>query len=176
MNRHPWARLAAWLIDLMCIGGWVAVLAAVGATLYATGVVRGLSVEAGNVVSFLVLVAPVTVALAWFESGPGQATVGKRARRLRVVDAGTRSPIPLRRALLRNAVLLTVPWELGHVVAYGLYGASGGVPGWLMAVAVAANLVPAVYVATLFVPPGRTPADWLSRTVVVPANQENWSS
>jgi uncharacterized RDD family membrane protein YckC len=158
--------LAAWLIDLVWIGGWVTVLAAVGATLYATGVVRELSVAAGNVVSFLVLVAPVTLALAWFESGPRQATVGKRIRRLRVVDAGTQSTIPFRRALLRNVVKLTVPWELGHVAVYGLVAATGGPPGWLMVVAVAANVVPAVYVATLFVAGGRTPADWLARTVV----------
>ena len=175
MNRHPWARSAAWLIDLVWIGGWVAALAAIGATLYATGVVRDLNVAAGNVVSFLVLVAPVTLALAWFESG-AHATVGKRIRRLRVVDATTGARIPFLRALVRNAVKVAVPWELGHVVVNGLTETSGGVSGWLMAAAIAANLVPALYVATLFVAAGRTPADWLSGTMVVPANQENRSS
>lgn len=154
---------------MLCISGWVAVLAVAGATLYVTGVLRSLSAGAGNLVSFLVLVLPVTVALARSESGPLEATIGKRARRLRVVDAGTGSQASFGRALLRNAAKIAVPWELGHTVAYGLIGAVPGasIPGWLVSAMVAAHILPTVYVVTLFVGHGRTPYDWLSRTIVV---------
>jgi uncharacterized RDD family membrane protein YckC len=153
VNRQPAERLGAWLIDLLCIAGWVAVLAVVGAALYLTGVLHTLSADAGNAASFVVLIVPVTVALARFEAGSREATVGKRARRLRVVDAGTQSRVSFARALLRNTVKVAVPWELGHTVAYGLIGTTAGVPvpGWLIVTTVAAYVLPAVYVVTLFV-------------------------
>jgi hypothetical protein len=169
VNRQPFPRLRAWLIDVLCISGWVALLAVVGATLYFTGVLGSLSANVGNAASFLVLILPVTVVLSWLESSSREATIGKRARRLRVVDAGTKSRVSFFRALLRNALKIAVPWELGHTVAYGLIGTVPGVPipGWLVAATVAAYILPTVFVGTLFVGPGRTPYDWLSRTIVI---------
>ena len=144
-------------------------LAVAGAGLYSAGALRGLSAIQGNAVSFLVLIGPVTVVMARLESGAREATIGKRGRRLRVVDARTESGVSFGRALLRNAVKIALPWELGHTVAYGLFGSSPGasVPGWLVAVTVAAYMLPIAYVVTLFVGHGRTPYDWLSGTVVV---------
>lgn len=169
MNRQPSARLSAWLIDLLCISGWVAVLAVVGAALYTTGLTHDLSAGAGNAVAFLVLIVPVTVALAWFEAGSRAATVGKRARRLRVVDAATQVQIPFVRALLRNAVKVALPWELGHTLAFSLFGTTAGVPlsGRLIVTTVAAYVLPTVYVVTLFVGRGRTPYDWAAHTIVI---------
>jgi len=169
VTREPFARVGAWLIDLLCISGWVAMLAVVGAALYFAKVVPALGVWAGNAVSFLVLVMPVTVALARFESGSREATIGKHARGLRVVDVDGRSQVSFGRALLRNAVKVAVPWGLGHVVVYGLAGSasSGSVPVWLVVATAAAYVLPAVYVVTLFLGNGRTPYDRLSRTIVV---------
>lgn len=102
------------------------------------------------------------------------ATIGKRARGLRVVDASTGSRVPFARAVLRNALKIAVPWEVGHIVAYGLVGTARGAaaPGWLVVATVAASLMPAVYVVTLFIGRGRTLYDWLSRTVVVGTHPE----
>lgn len=71
-------------------------------------------------------VAPVVAAVlaARAESGPHRATVGKRREHLKVVPAST-SPgdrdarISFSRALVRNVIKITVPWQLGHTVALG---------------------------------------------------------
>lgn len=68
--------------------------------------------------------ALATVVAAWRESRSEPAvTPGKRWQGLSVVAAGGGTP-RLNRALLRNAVKIGVPWQLGHVVAIGAaYGA-----------------------------------------------------
>jgi uncharacterized RDD family membrane protein YckC len=174
VTRQPFARLGAWLVDVLCISGWVAVLAVTGTTLYFTGVVHDVSGNVGNDVSFVVLILPATVTMAWYESSSREATIGKRARGLRVVDAGTGSRVSFGRALLRNALKIAVPREVGHTVAYGLVGTArgGAIPVWLVVATVAAYLVPTVYLATLFVGHGRTPYDWLSGTVVIGGRPE----
>jgi hypothetical protein len=178
MSRQPVARIRAWLVDVLCISGWVAVLAVVGATLYSTGVLRSLSPTVGNAASLVVLILPVTLTLAWLESGSREATIGKHAQRLQVVDAATRSRVSFWRVLLRNAVKVAVPWELGHTAAYGLIGAVPGVatPGWLLAATVAVYILPAVFVGTLFLGAGRTPYDRLSRTIVVRGDDPTFES
>lgn len=169
MSRQPWNRLAAWLVDWLCISGWLAALGAVGAALYVSGALRDLSGEVANVAAFLVLILPVTLVLAWLESSVRGGTVGKRARRLRVIDASTGSRVSFRRALLRNAVKTAVPWELAHTVVYRLAegGEGGSAPMWLIVATVATYLLPATYVVALFMGRGRTPYDWLSGTFVV---------
>ncbi len=164
-----WNRLLAFLIDLLCVLAWAAVLAAIGVPLYSIRLLPNLNGVLGNVVSFLVLVAPVTVVLARSESGAREGTIGKRARRLQVVDVATGSRVSFWRALLRNALKLAVPWGIGHLAVYGLIGtsSSGSVPTWLKVVTGAAYLLPAVYVISLFVRQGRTPYDWISRTIVM---------
>ncbi len=171
MNRHPWNRLVAWLIDWLCALAWVAVTAAVGVPLFLAGITDGLSAGALNIIAATIIVVPLTGALAWLESGAREATIGKRALRLHVVDADTGSRVPFRRALLRNAVKIAVPWTLGHVVAFGIFRSSeaGYIPGWLSVATAAAYVLPAVYVVSLFVRRGRTLYDWISRTTVVAA-------
>lgn len=67
MSRHPWSRLAAWLVDWLCISVWVAALAGVGSALYFSGTVNDVNPGVANAVAFLVLILPVTVVLAWLE-------------------------------------------------------------------------------------------------------------
>jgi uncharacterized RDD family membrane protein YckC len=59
-----------------------------------------------------------TVIAGLQEAGPHQSTLGKRRERLAVADAAGH-PLTLSRALLRNAVKIGIPWQLGHVVAIG---------------------------------------------------------
>jgi uncharacterized RDD family membrane protein YckC len=165
-KRHPWNRLLAWILDWLCILVWVAVVAAVGITLYLTGVTRSIDGVTGNIVGFVTLVAPITLALAWRESSPKQATPGKRLRRLTVQVVGTGSRVRFGRALLRNAIKLAVPWELGHTVAFTMATGGGIVPAWIVPVIALTYALPLVYLVTLFVGDGRTVYDRIAGTVV----------
>ena len=169
-QRHPWNRLLAWIIDWLCILIWVAVVAAVGITLYVTGVTRGIDSVTGNIVGFVTLVAPVTVALAWRESSARQATPGKRARRLAVRSNADGTRISFGRALARNALKIAVPWELGHTVAFTLATGHGIVPAWIVPIIALTYALPIVYVVTLFVGDGRTLYDRIAGTVVALAD------
>ena len=163
-REHPWNRLLAWILDWLCILVWVAVVAAVAVPLYLGGVLRDLGAVSENLLAFVLLIAPVTVALAWRESSRRQATPGKRLRRLVVTaDEGRAS---YGRALLRNALKVGLPWELGHTVAFTLATGHGIVPVWIVPVAALTYALPIVYVVMLFVGDGRTIYDRIAGTVV----------
>jgi uncharacterized RDD family membrane protein YckC len=51
-------------------------------------------------------------------SPPRGATVGKRLLRLRVIDERTRALPSGPQAIVRNLIKITVPWELGHTMAW----------------------------------------------------------
>jgi hypothetical protein len=169
MTRLAGDRLAAWVVDWLCILVWVALTASVGVPLFLSGITRGVSTVWLNVTGALVLIVPVTVGLAWLESGTRQSTVGKRTRRLQLVGADTGSRVTFSRALLRNSLKIALPWTLGHAVVFGIVqtGSSGSVPGWLWTATAAAYVLPIVYVTSLFLGRGRTPYDRLSRTAVI---------
>lgn len=59
-----------------------------------------------------------TVIAARQESGPTAATFGKRRQGLVVRSRGG-TLVTFTRGLIRNAVKIGVPWQLGHVVAVG---------------------------------------------------------
>ncbi|MFF1877023.1 RDD family protein [Leifsonia sp. NPDC058230] len=168
MTRHPWNRLLAWLVDWACILGWAAVTAAVGVPLYLSGATRGIDALTVNLVSAVVLVVPVTLALAWLESSRRQASVGKRLRRLLVTDARSGSRIPFGRALLRNALKLALPWSIGHAAVIEIVGVdpAAQVPAGVWVLTAVAYLLPIWYIVSLFVGSGRTPYDRLARTRV----------
>lgn len=105
------------------------------------------------------------------EASSRQATWGKRIMRLRVVDAkegGRPSPI---RIAVRTIVKL-IPREIAHFavwnfVAISAYGRSE-FPLWLMVTAIAANLLPFVYIAFVaFQKDRRGPHDLFAGTRVV---------
>jgi uncharacterized RDD family membrane protein YckC len=99
------------------------------------------------VVSALPPVA-ATVIAGLQEAGPHQSTLGKRRERLAVADAAG-NPLTLSRALIRNAVKIGIPWQLGHVVAIG--ASFGGFkqrdPLTLVATAVTDPLLAAMVIA-----------------------------
>jgi uncharacterized RDD family membrane protein YckC len=79
----PRRRLLAFGLDWLLILAWAALVAAVGIPLYLRGLTSGLSVTAVSVIATTVLVVPVTAWLAWLESRPAHATIGKRVLGLR---------------------------------------------------------------------------------------------
>lgn len=170
--KHPWRRLAAWLIDWLCIAVWVGLLAVVGFALYSTGALNGLSLLAQNLFSFVVLIAPVTFALAALESRGGR-TPGKRALGLRVADAAASGPVSFGHALLRNALKIALPWAIGHAAVYGFTAsASTATPSWVIALTVLAYVLPVAWVIGLFVGSGRTGYDFAAGTIVITTTKE----
>lgn len=168
MTASPWRRVAAWLIDWAAILGWAAVTAAVGIPLRVAGLVPDLGVVGLNVLSGLVLVVPVVLALAAFESGPWRASPGKRVLGLRVRVRATGRPAGFGRALGRAVLKIGVPWSIGHAAVIALVTTSTTrAPWWLWPLVGLAYLLPLVFVASLFVGSGTTPYDRATGTAAV---------
>lgn len=173
MTRHPGDRLLAVLIDWLFMCVWIGLVAAVTVPLFLVGATAALPPVAENAVAALVTVVPITIALAVMESGPRQSTPGKRARRLVVRDTRTGDALPFRRALLRNAVKIALPWIVGHAAVYAIVGASGGatgpdgsLPPGVEAVTAIAYVLPTIWLVTLLIGSGRTPYDMIAGAVV----------
>ena len=173
MTRHPGDRLLAVLIYWLFMCAWIALVAAVTVPLFLVGATGTLPPLAENAMAALVTVVPITIALAVLESGPRQATPGKRARRLMVQDARTGGALPFRRTLLRNALKIELPWIIGHAAVYGIVGASAAatgsgrsLPPGVEAETAIAYVLPAVWFASLLIGSGRTPYDRIAGTVV----------
>ncbi|GAA2090773.1 hypothetical protein GCM10009840_32330 [Pseudolysinimonas kribbensis] len=165
--RAALRRIVAFLIDWLCILGWVAVTAAVGVPLYLGGVTRGLDTVALNVIATVVLVIPVVVAAAVFESRRRAATPGKRVLHLEVRH-GSRAP-RFGRALLRNLLKIGVPWVIGHSAVFvlataGLAGTPTPPLGYVLLVA--AYVLPIAYLVSLFAGSGRALYDRVAGTRV----------
>jgi Na+/melibiose symporter-like transporter len=161
-------RLVAWLIDWMCILVWVAMTAAIGVPLYLAGIIAPTGYEGMNLIAALVVVVPVVVGAAWFESRSVAATPGKRVLRLRVRTAVGRPPF--RVALLRNTLKIGMPWLIGHAAVFAIVARSGttdSVPVWVWLLTGAAYLIPLIWIASLFIASGRTPYDRIIGTDVV---------
>ncbi len=161
-------RILAWLIDWACILGWVAVTAAVGVPLYLAGVIAHTGVLTLNVIGAVVVVVPVVLAAAWFESRPNPATPGKRVLGLGVHGATGRPRFG--QTLTRNALKIGLPWLVGHAAVIAIINTDtspGGPPISVWTLLVAAYLLPLTWVASLFVGTGRTPYDRASGTTVI---------
>ena len=158
------------LVDWFCILVWVAITAAIGVRLYLSGVTHSMGTVPSNLMAALITVVPVTVGLTLLESSAREASVGKRTRQLRVVDAVTGLRVPFRRSILRNTLKIGVPWTIGHAAVFSIVQTSGSGPVpvsvWLLTVV--AYVLPIMYVVSLFVGQGRTPYDLVSGTVVIP--------
>lgn len=171
MVRHPWNRLFAWIIDWLAILVWVAVVAAVGIPLYLVGLIGTMPLLWLNLVAAVLLVVPVTLVLAKFESGAKEGSLGKRARRLKVVSARTGARLSFQQAIARNALKIALPWTIGHAAVYEIVTSSGNgvVPISVWILTAIAYVLPITYVVSLFFGTGRTPYDRLCRSIVVTA-------
>ena len=160
-----WRRVAAWGVDWLVISLYAGALVPLGLLLVARSV--RLPALGWNAVSLVVLILPVTVWLTTWEARgrgatPGKRLLGIRVRTLRGDD------LRWRRALARNALKITLPWELGHTAAFLLADpqTGKGMSAIGMASAVGACALAAGYVATLFIGSGRTPYDRVTATRV----------
>jgi len=166
------------VVDWFCILAWVAITAAIGVPLYLSGVTHSVGAVASNLVAALVTVVPATVVLSLLESSSREASVGKRTRHLRVVDAVTGSRVSFRRSILRNTLKIGVPWTIGHAAVFSIVQASGSgsVPVAVWLLTIVAYVFPIMYIVFLFVGRGRTPYDLISGTVVIQEVQAATSS
>jgi hypothetical protein len=119
---------------------------------------------AAQAIGLLTMTVPVTLYFALCESSAWRASLGKRALGL-VVSRETGERLPLRSALLRNAVKF-VPWECGHTLAQqAAFSGEGGFPAWVLGPAAVALVGPVWWLVAMFVT-GRTPYDrWTSAMV-----------
>ncbi len=121
-----WKRLLAFALDYIVISAYLVVLVIVGVVIARTPAGPGFRALFANpnsaeATAFLLLVVPVLLYFAIFESSPWQATWGKRVLRLRATTtSGVRAGFL--RALWRNALKL-LPWELTHACLWRI-------PGW----------------------------------------------
>lgn len=153
-SRPPFgARLLSLLIDYALILVYLVLLAlaALAVAALTGGLYDWLELGTGGaeLLGFVVLVLPVGVYLYLCEASERQATVGKRALRLRVVDAATGGRLPKSRVLLRTAVKL-LPWEVAHFMIWQAVGftaaEAAGFPAWLTVGLISANVLPILYV------------------------------
>jgi uncharacterized RDD family membrane protein YckC len=165
-SRRTGARIVGTLIDLACMLPWIAVVAAAGAVLFATGVTRGVDDVVGNVVGFVTLIVPITIAAAGFDGSARHATPGKRVLRLRMVSAAGGPGFA--RALMRNALKYSLPWELAHTAVFALVGSTSAPPVWVVVVLAAAYSIPIVSLL-LLIATGRPLHDRVARTTVTAA-------
>jgi uncharacterized RDD family membrane protein YckC len=124
-----WQRLVAFALDYLVISAYLVVLVALSLLIGVTPAgtrFRALfaNPNSAELTAFALLVVPVLLYFALFESSPARATWGKRVRGLQVVTmAGTTVGLP--RAIARNALKL-LPWELTHACLWRI-------PGWPLA-------------------------------------------
>lgn len=120
--RVLWRRALAFAVDYVAIAEYLLVMTATMAivSLAFPGVRRALfgTPERGELSGFLLVTLPVTLYFALGESGPSQATWGKRRLGLKVVDRQF-GRVSRARALART-VLKFVPWELAHACIWRL--------------------------------------------------------
>src|SRR5262245_27310055 len=121
-----WKRLEAFALDYVVISVYLGLLIALSVLLSRTRLGPGLGAlfsdpNSSELTAFAVLVVPVLLYFALFESSRWQATWGKRVCRLRVRTVKG-APVSFPRALARNALKL-VPWELTHACLWRI-------PGW----------------------------------------------
>ncbi|MDP9026729.1 MAG: RDD family protein [Actinomycetota bacterium] len=160
------ARVLGTLIDLACMLPWLGVVAAAGALLFVTGVTRGVDDATGNLVGFITLIVPITVAAAGFDQSARHATPGKRRLRLRVVSESGGPGFT--RALVRNVIKYALPWELAHTAVFALVGSTTAPPLWVAVVLAAAYGIPIVSLV-LLIATGRPLHDRVARTSVTGA-------
>ncbi|MFC7403809.1 RDD family protein [Georgenia alba] len=113
MNRLAGRRIAAYALDMTGYLGIAAATVPLGLLANRAGL--------GESRAFVMSASAVPVVIATAvatRAESGGATWGKRRLGLGVEGAGG-GPLPVSRALGRNALKIAVPWQLGHVVAIG---------------------------------------------------------
>jgi uncharacterized RDD family membrane protein YckC len=167
LTAPPLPRLSALAIDVATYLIIPALLVPLGLLLSQRGVM--LSSLAVNALALVLVIAPESAWAAWWEARPRGATVGKRLRRLRVIDEKTRALPSGRQALVRNLIKITLPWELGHTVALGFASLEAKPAPWLWALTVITYGWVLANLLLLVLPSGKPAHDRVAGTVVLRA-------
>ena len=123
--------------------------------------------------AFLTLILPVILYFTFFESGPQQASWGKRRVGLRVVNASGER-LTRTRAFIRN-LLKFLPWQLGHTSVYQILALAPGQEPTLLHTAgfVLTYLLAGLYLASAVITKNhRTPYDWAAGSFVILENTQ----
>lgn len=156
------SRAAAYGLDALGYVGIAAAMVPFGLANYA---LQGAPSRPAVLVVSLLPPVLATVWAARAESGPRQATWGKR--RLGIHVSGAAADSGFRHTLLRNAVKILLPWQLGHVVAIG--AAHGDFETMRPSTMVATGLlyaIAALFAVLMLRRSGRGPHDLLAGTRV----------
>lgn len=156
------SRAAAYGLDALGYAGIAAAMVPFGLANYA------LQGTPSRPAVLAVSLLPPVLATAWAaraESGPRHATWGKRRLGIRV--SGSVGEAGFGHALLRNAVKILLPWQLGHVVAIG--AAHGDFDTMRPSTMIATGLlyvIAALFAVLMLRRSGRGPHDLLAGTRV----------
>ena|SRR5579885_179970 len=173
-----WERLVAFALDYVVISVYLGLLVALSALLARTPLGPGFRAlfadpNSAELTAFALLVLPVLLYFALFESSHWQATWGKRVRGLRV-ETVQGAPVGFLRALARNALKL-VPWELTHACLWRIPGwpfAPETPPLWVNVGLILVWVVAAIYAISLVTSPtGQTLYDRLTGVRVLQAER-----
>jgi uncharacterized RDD family membrane protein YckC len=167
---RPFRRVLAYAIDWCLFAGFAA--ATFAAFWFAQGGEPSWpqSPWLGQAIGFVLTTLPFGIYFVVTEGSARQATVGKRVLGLVVIDtsSGVSSGRPTRGAVVLRTCGKLAPWELGHTAAHQMMAvpADGDPPAWVLVLAIAATVLALGYVASLWLPSGRTPYDRLAGTGV----------
>lgn len=155
---------------------WIAVVAAAGAVLWATGLTHSVDPLVGNIVGFVTLIVPITVTASGLEGRNRHATPGKRVLHL-TVERSAGGGAGFARSLVRNGIKYALPWELGHTAVFALFGtpAAPAPPLWVTVVLLLAYAIP-IGSLVLMLATGRALHDRVARTVVASVDRQGQSS
>ena len=168
-------RVAALLLDYLVVLGWMALLAAGALVLSVVSGgypdVLGALGPVGTQAAFLVLLTlPAGLYLYIGESGPAQASWGKR--RLGLVVTGIDGSRPSRSRVAVRTVVKLLPWEVAHTLVWQMQavfrrrGYEADVPVWIMIGLSAVLVVVVAYLAMSLLGSRRGPHDRAASTVV----------
>jgi uncharacterized RDD family membrane protein YckC len=169
-----WNRVLAFGIDYIVISAYLALLVALSFIVSLTPLDPGFRAlfadpASAELTAFALLVVPVLLYFALFESSRWQATWGKRARGLQVVTVAGMT-VHFSRSLARNALKLA-PWELTHACLWRIPGwpfAPQTPPVWVSLGLVLVWVLVIVYVVSLLTSrSGRTVYDHVAGVRVV---------
>src|SRR5665648_1090622 len=136
----PWRRLAALLLDYLVIFAWMTVLAVASLTVFLTmgdspDVLGAVGPFGAQAVFFTLLTLPVGLYLYLSESGPAQATWGKR--RMGLVVRSLDGARPGRGQIAIRTVVKLLPWEISHTLIWQMQavfhrsGYEAEIPTWI---------------------------------------------
>src|SRR5665647_2945226 len=153
----PWRRLAALLLDYLVIFAWMTVLAVASLAVNLTmgdspDVLGAVGPFGAQAVFSTLLTLPVELYLYLNESGPAQATWGKR--RMGLVVRSYDGARPGRGQIAIRTVVKLLPWEISHTLIWQMQavfhrsGYEAEIPTWIFVGLGAVDIAILVYLGT----------------------------